>query len=125
MTCKSNDTSNKKYHHHFYSIYILYNIYIYAYEFVQRLQRMVFLFDPVFSRPGMFFSSFGPVSPGPKTRPQPDLISQTLNLVGGFNPFEKYYLVVKMGSSSPNRDEHKKYLSCHHPVNGTGLFMSG
>ena len=25
-------------------------------------------------------------------------------------------LVVKLGSSSPNRDEHKKYLSCHHPV---------
>ena len=24
-------------------------------------------------------------------------------------------MIVKMGSSSPNRDEHKTYLSCHHP----------
>ena len=29
-------------------------------------------------------------------------------LVGGFNPFEKYY-IVKMGIF-PNRGEHKKYL---------------
>ena len=29
------------------------------------------------------------------------------NLVGGFNPFEKYY---SNWESSPNRDEHKKYL---------------
>ena len=35
-----------------------------------------------------------------------------VSLVGGFNPFAKIW--VKMGSSSPNRDEHKKYLSCHH-----------
>jgi len=30
-------------------------------------------------------------------------------LVGGFNPFENYY-IVKMGISSPNRGENKKYL---------------
>ena len=34
-------------------------------------------------------------------------------LVGGFNPFEKYESNRK---SSPNRDEHEKYLSCHHLV---------
>ena len=28
-------------------------------------------------------------------------------LVGGFNPFEKYW---SKWESSPNRDEHKKYL---------------
>ena len=37
----------------------------------------------------------------------------SLWLIGGFNLFEKYY-VVKMGSSSPSRGESKKYLSCHH-----------
>ena len=26
------------------------------------------------------------------------------------------YAIVKMGSSSPNRDEHKKYLSYHHQI---------
>ena len=36
-------------------------------------------------------------------------------LVGGFNPFEKY--ARQIGFIFPNfRDEHKKYLSCHHPV---------
>jgi len=25
-------------------------------------------------------------------------------------------MLVKLGSSSPNRDENKRYLSCHHPV---------
>ena len=35
------------------------------------------------------------------------------HLVGGFNPFEKYQ---SKWESSPNRDENKKYLSCHHPV---------
>ena len=45
-----------------------------------------------------------------------------------FNPFEKY-AQVKLDSSSlgiglkpPTRDEHKKYLSCHHPVKD--CFMS-
>jgi len=33
-------------------------------------------------------------------------------LVGGFNPFGKY---ESKWESSPNRDENKKYLSCHHP----------
>ena len=33
------------------------------------------------------------------------------HLVGGFNPFETYQSNWK---SSPNRGEHKKYLSCHH-----------
>ena len=37
----------------------------------------------------------------------------SLWLIGGFNLFEKYY-IVKMGSSSPSRGESKKYLSCHH-----------
>ena len=37
-------------------------------------------------------------------------VKRTCNnlLVGGFNPSEKY--LVKLGSSSPNRDERKKYL---------------
>ena len=34
-------------------------------------------------------------------------------LVGGFNPFQKY---LSKWESSPNRAEHKKYLSCHQPV---------
>ena len=29
-------------------------------------------------------------------------------LVGGFNPFEKHYIVT-MGSSSPSKGKHKKY----------------
>ena len=32
-------------------------------------------------------------------------------LVGGFNPSEKY---ESNGKSSPNRGENKKCLSCHH-----------
>ena len=36
-----------------------------------------------------------------------------VNRVGGFNPSEKYESNWK---SSPNRDEHKKCLSCHHLV---------
>ena len=34
-------------------------------------------------------------------------------LVGGFNPFEKY---ESKWESSPSRNEHKTYLSCHHLV---------
>ncbi len=34
-------------------------------------------------------------------------INKTTSLVGGFNPFEKYQ---SKWESSPNRDEHKKYL---------------
>ena len=39
-------------------------------------------------------------------------ISQSPNLVGGFNPFEKYESnwIISPGI----RDENKKYLSCHH-----------
>ena len=37
-------------------------------------------------------------------------------LVGGFSPTPLKNMLVKMGSSSPSRDEHKKYVSCHHPV---------
>ena len=33
-------------------------------------------------------------------------LRETIKLVGGFNPFEKY----KSNSSSPNRGEHNKYL---------------
>ena len=36
-------------------------------------------------------------------------------LVGGFNPFEKYW---SKWESPPNRGEHKTYLSCHHLVWG-------
>jgi len=35
------------------------------------------------------------------------------NLVGGFNPCEKYK--SNMGIFPNFRDEHKKYLSYHHP----------
>ena len=35
------------------------------------------------------------------------------SIVGGFNPSEKYQSTWK---SSPNRGEHKKYLSCHQLV---------
>ena len=33
-------------------------------------------------------------------------------------------MLVKMGSSSPNRGENKEYLSCHHPVLVQCLFPS-
>ena len=55
----------------------------------------------------------------PKTIPQTFswwiFLSPYLNpsLVGGFNPFEKYssnWII-----SPRDRDENKKYLSCHHP----------
>ena len=36
-----------------------------------------------------------------------------IQLVGGFNPFQKYQ---SNWESSPNRGENKKYLSCHHPA---------
>ena len=36
-------------------------------------------------------------------------------LVGGFNPFEKYY-IVKLDHFPRDRDENKKCLSCHHLV---------
>ena len=37
-------------------------------------------------------------------------------LVGGFSPTHLKNMIVKMGSSSPNRGENKTYLSCHHLV---------
>ena len=37
-------------------------------------------------------------------------------LVGGFNPFEKY--LCKMDHFPNFRGENKKYLSCHHQVEG-------
>ena len=39
------------------------------------------------------------------------LMMPLFKLVGGFKPFEKYD-IVKMGSSSPNKGENKKYLHC-------------
>ena len=49
----------------------------------------------------------------PVPPPEPWVERPRDDLVGGFNPFEKYW---SKWESSPNTGENRKYLSCHHPV---------
>ena len=46
------------------------------------------------------------------------------NLVGGFNPFETYHMLVKLDHVPNFRDEHKKCLSCHHLANISATSIS-
>ena len=93
-----------KFELYLYYLYI-YSICIYIYHFYPCLGLV---WDVDFNRERLKQPTLTKHSPKKKNK-----TSTQSNLVGGFNPVEKYW---SKWESSPSRGENKKYLSCHHLV---------